>query len=440
MIRDVSEKPFLVVSDGHGQIFEIPEYRMVGMCLNTPQLPEASECIPLPYGSDLFELPGRVAIGYDPKKKQFVEVREYRGNPVFPVAAFMAPAYVQFYRAAFRSLPGAPRLPLYCYTAVGWQADQFYVTAMRIDPDVRQDLSFFNLTLIENEAHRLLKAFPKNRLVHHLIENCVFRYGCPAAGNFTLSRWECPLPTSPGCNSACVGCISEQPQEHAVTAPQERIGFVPTPEEIAEIAVAHLEQAPRAVVSFGQGCEGEPLLAAEVIETAIREIRKRTDKGIINLNTNASRPDLVERLCQAGLDSIRVSLNSAQPEYYHKYYRPRNYTFEAIEESLLVVRRFERWASLNYFVFPGFTDSPDEMAALQQLVHKTRLNMIQTRNLNMDPEWYIQTLGLPDAPQGAVGIPRWIAWLRETFPWIKLGYFNPPKEEMLPAHFQPAGE
>ena len=439
MIRDASQLPFLVVSDGNGQIFEIPEYRMVGMCLNAPQLPAASECIPLPHGSDLFELPGRVAIGYDPEKTQFVEVREYNGNPVFAVAAFMAPAYVQFYRAAFRSLPGAPRLPLYCYTAVGWKANQFYVTAMRIDPDVRQDLSFFNLPLIENEARRLLKAFPENRLVRHLIENCVFRYGCPAARNFTLSRWECPLPSSPGCNSACVGCISEQPQEHAVTAPQDRIEFIPTPEEIAQIAVAHLEQAPRAVVSFGQGCEGEPLLAAEVIEAAIREIRKHTDKGIINLNTNASRPDLIERLCRVGLDSIRVSLNSAQPQYYQKYYRPRNYAFQALEASLMVVRRFERWASLNYFVFPGFTDSPEEMAALRRLVQKSQLNMIQTRNLNIDPEWYIQTLGLPEAPQGAVGIPRWIEWLRESFPWIKLGYFNPPKEEMVAVHFPSTG-
>lgn len=426
--------PYLVVSDGEGNLFEIPAYRMVGMYLNTPVLPSEEEIIALPYGSDLFELPGRVALGYDPRKNTIVEVRDYQGQRVYPVAAFMAPAYLQYYRAAYRSVPGAPRLPLYCYTALGWKGGQFYVTATRIDPDLRQDLGLFNPALIETEARRLLRQLSHNRLARHLIENCVFRYGCPAARNFTLGRWEGPLPVSPGCHAACVGCISWQPREHGITAPQERIGFVPTPEEIAEIAVLHLEQAPRAVVSFGQGCEGDPLLAAEVMAEAIRRIRRRTDKGVINVNTNAGDPDQVERLCRAGLDSIRVSLNSAQPHFYHAYYRPRNYTFEAVKASLQIVRRYGRWASLNYFVFPGFTDHPEEMQALEQLIRDTRIHMIQTRNLNIDPEWYIQSLSLPDHADEVLGIPRWLQWLKKTFPAVQLGYFNPPREAMRRMH------
>ncbi len=424
------ELPFLVVSDAEGHLFEIPEYRMAGMTLNTPVLPEEEALIPLPHGSDLFLLPERVPLGYDPRRREFVEVREYQGERVYAAAAFMAPAHVQIYRSAYRTPPGAPRLSLHNFTALGWREGHFYVAGHRIDPDMRQDLAFFNRYMIEQESRRVLRRFPRNRLVRHLVENCVRRYSCPAARNFVLGRWECPIPVSPGCNAACVGCISEQPAETGVRSPQERLSFIPTVEEIVEFTVPHLQQAPRAVVSFGQGCEGEPLLAGDIIEEAIREIRRRTDRGIINLNTNASRPEVVERLCRAGLDSIRVSMNSAQKFYYEAYYRPRHYSFEDVLESLRIVRQYRRWSSINYFVFPGFTDHPHEIAALERLITGVGLNMIQTRNLNIDPEWYIEELRLWELTGQALGILSWLNRLRQRFPEVKLGYFNPPAEAM----------
>lgn len=420
----------LVVSDGSGNIFEIPGYQMCGMGGTENFLPDQDDLIRLPYGSDLFELPGRTAIGYDPRKEQFVEVKEHEGVRVYPVAAFMAPAHLQLFRSAYVNGTNAPRLPLYNYAAVGWWRDDFYAAGIRIDTDMRQDLHLFNASFIEREGRRLLKKFPKNRLVHHLVENCVVRYGCPAARNFTLGRWECPIPTSPGCNSACVGCISEQLAENEIISPQDRITFIPTVEEIVEFTVPHLENAPRAVVSFGQGCEGEPLLAAEVLVEAVREIRRRTDQGIINLNTNASRPDIIEKLCEAGLDSLRASINSAQRVYYDRYYNPRHYTVDDVIESLKVLRGYNRWASINYLTFPGLTDHPNEMEALDRLISETRINMIQTRNLNIDPDWYMDRLGLRDLSQTQIGMRNWVAHVRENYPWIKLGYFNPPKEEM----------
>jgi hypothetical protein len=56
----------------------------------------------------------------------------------------------------------------------------------RIDPDLRQYLSMFNINCTEDEARRMLKCYPGNRLGAHLINNCVFRYGCPAAGNLNI--------------------------------------------------------------------------------------------------------------------------------------------------------------------------------------------------------------------------------------------------------------
>ncbi|RMD94764.1 MAG: radical SAM protein [Calditrichaeota bacterium] len=423
--------PNLVVSDSEGHVFEIPEFYMAGMQIREPVLPQPEGLIPLPEGSDLFVLPDRVAVGYDPRRKRFVEVHTYRGNPVFAVAAFMAPAYLQFHRSAYLTLDGAPRLPLYSYTALGWQNGQFYVSATRIDPDPRQDLPLFDLQLVAQKAQEKLQQHAGNRLVYHLIENCTLTYGCPAARNFVLGRWECPIPTSSGCNAGCVGCISEQPESAGIPPSQERLQFQPTVDEILEFTVPHLNHAERAVVSFGQGCEGEPLTEAELLEQAIREIRKRTRRGIINLNTNGSRPEVVERLCRAGLDSIRVSLNSAQPAYYRAYYQPRNYDFTHVLETLRIMRKYQRWASINYLVFPGFTDHPQEIHALEALIAGTQIDMIQTRNLNIDPEWYIEALGLDALSPEQIGMNNWLQRVREKFPQVKLGYFNPSRQTMV---------
>ena len=420
--------PCLVASDG-GRVFEIPDLLMTAMKLGTFLQPAAKELIPLPFGSSLFELPGRKPVGYDPARGTWVTIQEYLGRPVTAVAAFLAPAYTQTYRAAFVTEPEAVRLPLFAYTAVGWRNHHFYIPALRVDADIRQDLDQFDQRKIHRRANALLKKHPHNRLVTHLVENCIRRYHCPAAQNLAMARWEAPIPTSPTCNARCAGCISQQPKD-SVIATQQRLAFVPTVEEIVAFAVPHLNRADRAVVSFGQGCEGEPLLQGELLVDAVREIRRRTTKGIINLNTNASRPQWVGKLCQAGLDSIRVSLNSSQPLFYDKYFAPKRYTFDDVLQSLGIMRRYGRWISLNYFIFPGFTDHPEEMAHLLPLLRRYGINYIQMRNLNIDPEWYMERLGITGLSAEFIGIKNWMMKIKKEVPFIHFGYYNPPREEM----------
>ena len=422
-----------MVSDARGHIFEIPGLEMVGRQLLFAGRLEQEDIIPLPFGSALFHLPDRHPLAYDPRKRRIITLRQYEGREVFAVGGFMAPAYTQTHLAAYETHAGAVRLPLFAYSAVGWQRNDFCVSGFRVDADVRQDPALFNQDLIERQAQSMLQRHPQNRLVAHVVEKCVRCYGCPAAQNFVLGRWEAPLPTSPICNARCVGCISKQP-EQGVAVTQDRLAFVPTPEEIAEMAVPHLEEAPRPIVSFGQGCEGEPLLQGDTLERAIRLIRQRTGKGTINLNTNASRPDVVERLCQAGLDSIRVSLNSAQPHFYEAYYQPRGYGWEEVCASLRSVRSFGRWISLNYFIFPGFTDQPEEMDALQRLIDGYHIDYIQMRNLNIDPERYIEALDLKRYREPGMGIRAWQRQMQRAHPWLRFGYFNPPREDWTAAH------
>lgn len=416
--------PYLLYSDGNGNIFEDETLYAVGRS-GWDAFPIAPEdFIELPDGGSLYELPGRRGIGID------VQTGEMRlCEKGWAVAAFIPPAHTGYYLAAFETLPNTETLPLFCYTAVGWWNDKFYVPAVRIERDIRQECSGFDQTKVNEGVEHLLKAYPHNRLVKHLAENCALTYHCPAARNYFIGRWECPIPSSPACNANCIGCISFQPQDETIISSQDRLTFKPTAEEIVEFTVPHLEHAPYPIVSFGQGCEGEPLLMGETIREAILEIRKHTQKGSININTNGSRPDVVEKLMQAGLNSIRVSLNSVRKEIYTRYYLPNNYQFEDIVESLKVVNRYGGWTSINYFTFPGMTDSVEEYEALRQLIKDTNLSMIQWRNFNIDPDWYLGKIGIGDTGE-CLGIKQLMELIHEEFPYVKYGYYNPPIERM----------
>lgn len=424
--------PRLLVSDPEGNMFEIPELLMAGMEGLEPLLPARDDLIELPHGSDLFLLPDRTPIGYDPEAGEFVLLPEYGDTPVYPVAAFLAPAHMQSLLPAFEETARAAPLPLYSYTAAGWSEGTIYAAGVRIDDDIRQDLEYVDLDEIDTRSLEVLGRYRGNRLVRHLVENCALCYGCPAARNFVMGRWECPVPTSPRCNAACVGCISAQPAGADIRPAQDRIAFIPTVDEIVEFTVPHLEEAPNPVISFGQGCEGEPLLFGDLLENAIREIRKRTEKGVINLNTNGSIPETVKRLCAAGLDSIRISLNSARKELYDLYYRQSSYTFEDVLESIRIAGEMRIWVSLNYFIFPGLTDSPEEMDSLFRLLAEGNINMIQTRNINIDPYLYVRALNRktgqaasPAIEKRAAGMRGWLGEVRSRFPHLLLGYFNP---------------
>lgn len=420
----LQSSPFLLYSDGEGNIFEDTSLYAVGRT-GWDAVPIAPEdWILLPDGGNLYELPGRRGIGID------VETGDMRlCEKGWAVAAFIPPAHTGLYIAAYETSEDAPTLPLFCYTAAGWFNDQFYVPAVRIEKDIRQECAGYDQDKIESGTAQLLKNYPHNRLVKHLMENCCLTYHCPAARNFAMGRWECPVPSSPACNANCIGCISFQPQEEQIVSTQDRLTFKPTAEEIVEFTVPHLETAPFPIISFGQGCEGEPLLMWETIREAIIEIRKHTPKGSININTNGSKPDAVKALCEAGLNSIRVSMNSARKSVYEAYYRPNNYQFEDIVESLRVVTANGGWASINYFVFPGMSDSVEEYEALRSLIRSTNLSMIQWRNFNIDPDWYLGKIGVTDTGD-FIGIKQMMDLIHEEFPEVKFGYFNPSIERI----------
>ena len=82
------------------------------------------------------------------------------------------------------------------------------------------------------------------------------------------------------------------------------------------------------------------------------------------------------------------------------------------------------FVSINYFVLPGFTDDQAEWDTLRRLIDATELDLIQLRNMNIDPLWYLNRLGFqPDGKQ--IGVRKMIESLKREFPQVRLGYFNP---------------
>ena len=145
------------------------------------------EWIALPEGGSLYELPGRRGIGIDVRTGQMRLCEKG-----WAVAAFIPPAHTGLYLAAYETEANAPTLPLFCYTAAGWLDSKFYVPAVRIEQDIRQDCAGYDWDIINAGVDTLLKAYPHNRLVKHLANNCCLTYHCPAARNYFMGRWECP--------------------------------------------------------------------------------------------------------------------------------------------------------------------------------------------------------------------------------------------------------
>ena len=385
-----------------------------------------ADLIPLPYGSVLFSLPDRYPVFYNRGEKRYDTISSVDGgNDIWAVSSFLSSGYLRTHLPAYVKKEGGPVLPLWAYAGVVIADGAFLAPAFRIDEDPRSDPEIHeNNAELGRKVRALLKKFPENRLVKQL-SVCSREYRCLCARNFFLSRYEAPVPTSPACNARCVGCFSHQ-EASGFSHSQPRINFKPTVDEIAQVMLYHIERVERSVVSFGQGCEGEPLLRARDLAKAVARVRASTNRGTINMNTNGSLPDAVKDLIDAGLDSIRVSLNSPTERYYLRYHKPVNYTFRDVMKTLETALEAGIFVSINLFVLPGFTDMETEVEGLFKFLKRFPVNMIQLRNLNLDPDHYLDAIGFRESEPLGV---RWlVGTLRHTCPSTAIGYYNPPRE------------
>ncbi|MCC6336004.1 MAG: radical SAM protein [Myxococcales bacterium] len=420
----------LLLADPKGRVVEHP-YLLATLRSDESVLPAHGRPIPLPEGAKLAHLPGRLPVGVDPESGELVLVKELEldGQRFTPhaVGAVMPPGYTRTY------LPGevkadGPVLPQWAYTAAAWGPHGPVVWALHTDRRKHWTPARFSTPEVKKRVKAHRARFPDNRVLTQL-ETCALVYRCFTSQNVFYARDEAALPVSTMCNAQCLGCISEQPED-GPPASHERQKDGPGVQEIVDVAVWHLEHAPgRTMVSFGQGCEGEPLTRWKVIAEAIRGIRARTQKGSINLNTNASLTQGLTALYDAGLDAIRVSLNSASKELYEAYYQPQRYGWEDVEASIALSRDRGAYLALNLLLFPGVTDRQGEADALVRLVKKYRVDQLQTRPLAIDPAQYIEVARGKGAGGAPIGVAKLLARLQRAAPWLIIGNFARGKGE-----------
>ncbi|MBT9153168.1 MAG: hypothetical protein DDT35_01397 [Firmicutes bacterium] len=377
---------YLVYADQHGRAYEDTGYRAVFRTGDRLLLPDDAEMMLMPSGASLVVLPKRSPIAIDKNG----QMQSYRRQGAQAMAALLPQGYLR------TLLPGysrrAERLPLFGYTGVAWREGRFYVAARAVaSPEdlARWDPAHFNTPELEGLIAKRRQELGPNRIIDQLA-HCSMVYGCFTAQNIFYRQREGALPISPSCNASCVGCISLQPSE-CCPAPQNRLTFIPSLDEAAELAALHLSQGGEAI-SFGQGCEGEPLLQAELATGIIRRVRGVTPKGRLNANTNAGFLRGVQQVVEAGIDSLRISLNSARSACYTPYYRPGGYGLADVVESIRYARRHRVYVSLNLLAMPGITDRQEEVAAMKELIAATGVNQVQFRNLNLDPDLYLEVL------------------------------------------------
>ena len=399
-------------ADKNGEIYDKPGIAGVGRVGNEIVELKPQDLIKLPDSADLMFLPNRNAIGLN-KSGQLTTIKGQAVSAILPAG------YTRTHLPAFETQIDAQQLPLYGYTAVVLYRDELYTTAIYTDENHKWDPIHYNTRDLKKLVRRVKKDLPDNRIVEQ-VANCSLNWHCCTAQNLFYRRWEAGIPTSPTCNAQCLGCISLQPAE-CCPSPQSRITFKPTVEEISEVGVYHLTTAPEAIISFGQGCEGEPSLAADNISEAIKVIRSKTQRGQINMNSNSGFTEGVKKIVDAGLDSIRVSIISARDESYDAYYKAA-YHLNNVKESIKYALNKGVYVSLNMLYFPGFNDREEELDAWIKFFEELPVQMIQVRNLNIDPDIFLDTM--PPQCGKILGTKKFVQVLKSIFDKLQIASFS----------------
>ena len=73
-------------------------------------------------------------------------------------------------------------------------------------------------------------------------------------------------------------------------------------------------------------------------------------------------------------------------------------------------------------LMPGLNDRPEEAAAWEDFIGAAGVDMIQLRNLNIDPDLLWPALPAPAAPP--LGVKAFLERLAAKFPAVRFGSFS----------------
>ena len=337
------------------------------------------------------------------------------------VAAILPPGHLRTQLPAYADATDKPDLAPRAYAAVAADdVGDLVVAAVLIDRDPTRDVDAYPKAEIAAKVNDALRSRPADRLVRQLAR-CAREYGCRAAANAFYGRWECALPIAAPANEHPPAAIA--PRLDGEAEPREPAAFHATAEEVAALATQHIA-AGGTLVSFGRACEGEPLLAARLVEDSIRLIRAATRSGTIHLETNGSVPAALRRLAATGLDAVTIRMSSARADTYEALQRPEGYRFADVRASLRIAAELRLATSLLIPVHPGIFDRAEEIGALVGLAGELREgSAILLRDLAADP---LRALALMKGREPSIGVARALERLREELPHLRVGSFVRP--------------
>jgi len=388
-----------VHSDRSGRLVVAADYAAAAS--DGSQVGPLLKAVPLPPGTEVVHLPGRIGLGLDRTGRP----REL-GQGRFGVAAILPVGYLRMSLPAYIDDLGTPPLRPRAYAAVAADANgQLVVSAVALDADAGS-VDGRSAPDLAARITATQRAHPSSRVLRQLAR-CAKEYRCRAAANAFIGRHDCALPIAAPRNERPLEVLVLH--DDADASPSEPAAFRPSPEELADLASRHLEGGGT-LVAFGRACEGEPLLAVRVVEQAIVAIRERTGVGTIHLETNGSAPVALRRLCDAGLDSVAIRIASAAAETYEAIHRPDGFRFADVRASLAHAIAGRVSVALRVLVLPGLTDRERELDALVGLAGDLPAGgSIVLSDLSSDPQRALRITPSAEAP---IGMDRLLDRLR----------------------------
>ena len=95
---------------------------------------------------------------------------------------------------------------------------------------------------------------------------------------------------------------------------------------------------------------------------------------------------------------------------------------ENVKASVRYALKHNVYVSLNLLYFPGFNDREEELSAWLDFFRELPVQMIQIRNLNIDPDAFLSAM--PKNLGKILGPTAFFQSLRTAFPKMVIGSFS----------------
>lgn len=407
--------PNLVYANKRGQIFDHTELYMAARSAGFNFVPYEIELVELPKEANLYLMQNTVPVAYN---QDTTNMEDFPGGAA--VAAILPQPYLRLFLPAYTCAEGE-QLPPMAYTAIGWLEEKFVTPALQMDK-----LRPVNVNSTETALAKAAEAkekFPKNKLIPFL-EECISQNACSMAADIFTGGYECAIPVS---MAHCTEPVIPSAALATGCSGLRKLNFTPSSRDIIEVAMFYADQTKKPLITFGSACEGDPVMVAETVAKAIKVIKKNRPDATVSYIGCAGFPDKMKMLYEAGLDSVRLTVNSVNPSTYERFYRPKGFTFDGIYKSIELAHRAGVFVSLGLETLPGLNDRESETQALMDFIEAFKIDLIQMSNLDGDPNAIFQLYNFKF--EEIHGIKNMLKLLKKRFKSLKFGYYNRNKDD-----------